>query len=221
MWRDERGSVSPLWVALVVVVMILATAILEREWVNYKLRLASQTADFAAEAGGRAHEAWAKVTVSRYQYWWETVTDCIEQDDQGGCISWETRDEYHDQRSTREITDREKIIQVNWRALADCGTDGLAPNWQCNGNPASYENDRWVIFAAETEEASRQTFTVNWQDQNAAVVENLWVAADAGRRKVIVQVDILMRPLFGIGFWTERVTVRGAAVVKLNPMSFQ
>lgn len=216
--QEERGSISPVWVSMVVVVLILATAILEREWVNYKLKLAEQTADLAAEAGAHVHEASLSISVNRYQYWYTSEAYCTEMDAKWICKHWDYRDVFHSRSDTVQVSGREKDLRQNWRGLANCGASVYAPDWMCVGTPTI--TGRSVTFADDAPQAVQQTFHANWIDHHAAAVPNVQVVCDGASRKVTVRVDLVLRPLFGLGVWEVTVPVHGAAVVKLSPLVF-
>lgn len=220
---DRKGSIAPVGVTLLATVVILAAVILEREWINYQLALAQQTADFAAEAAGHMHEAYATINVDYYQYWYDYVPVCLTFDDQGNCIPtlWPV---LRTETQTRQFTAREKdLIGNGWREVAGCSDSALSPNWLCTHVEELDSPAPTVVFNQQTESVGRTVFLRNWKNTAAARVvddDRVSVTAQGGQGKVIVTAEIELRPLFGLAAWTERVQVHGAAVTKPTPLKF-
>lgn len=218
-WRSERGSVTPVWVFILGMVVLLGVAVVEREWANYKLKMLEQTLDFAAEAAGRTHEgyAWVDVPVQQYYY----VNECVEQDLDGVCIYEPVL--HGPEPDVRHIQGNPTELEANWRALAQCGSDPMAPNWECLTPVVTRYEMRFTI---DTDRTATQTFWGNWRNQPTAFVHPSSLTISPGpqqdflspARYMDVSAEIEMRPLFGLVPWVHSTWKRGRAVVRLHEL---
>lgn len=225
--RDERGSVTPLFVAIMVIVLTLMVAVVDREWVNYMLKLAEQTADFAAEAGAspESREINVTATATRQQSYWEVV--CVKYEE-GICIeSWPFRRErYETVTQTRPLRDFEQ----NWRAVFGCSDSDnpWTPHWKClNPQVDAYR----IVFNAASEARVMETFDRNWQDRarvslvggkpGLSYVIRHDATYKADTAKVIVTAELQLRSLFFGIVPPWRDTIQGASTVRFQPLQFQ
>jgi hypothetical protein len=222
---NQRGSVSPVFITLFGVTILLMMVFLDREWLNYTLQLTEQTADFAAEAGGSTHEAWATVLVSRRQYWMEVVPVCDEYAADGTTCKVPMRDEQRLHTRERTISVgpfNEQELKENWTDQANCrraspGELVMEPAWECRA--VQIDPDlREVRFTEDTDPIAEQTFRRNWKDRGAAKLDDVWVYADASKRAVTVTAQIRVKSLFGVLPWERTVPVTGKAVTQLDDL---
>lgn len=207
----ERGSITPVFIALLAVVLILVMAFVDREWANYALAEAIETADFAAEAGAAVHEVYADADVRVRQYYIVDVRVCDEEnichDEYNVRVQWYTIPLQH--------VRAEELVE-HWRDLAGCraaapGEQVFAPELECYSAEVTNEV---LEFTDETKALAERTFLQNWQQRanaDAAIEE---VHLNARDRIIRVDVDLTVRSLFGLLPWQRKHLLSGAAVVQ-------
>ncbi len=220
--HGERGSVSPVFLALCWIVLLLLGAFLERDWANYTMKMAEQTADFAAEAGGRTHIDWAVLKVRGRQLYTEWVTVCdVKDEETGTCLEshQEPRTRHRYRTWTVQVNVRELLAAGDhWGRLVGCKrSQAWKPEFQCVEAVAI---DRYIQFPALAEEVVRTTFAANWPNRPAAKATVTDVCLNAGTREVQVTVNLRVRSLLGLIPWEEERRVTGHAVVVLSPLPF-
>jgi len=219
--REERGSVTAVFVALMAVLLVLVIGILDREWANYMLKLAEQSADLAAEAGASrgVRDVMARVQASRSQYviTWETT--CIHKDVKGNCDGWTSTPKIVWIYDNPVLVRPEEEFRQDWRKAFGCSPDGnaQAPNWRCDG--AELVAPMWGVFHPEAEGKARDTFQNNWHDRTRASVTNVLVQPVAANRMVYVRVSLQVDSLFNF-VHPRPVQVTGAAIVQVKPLVF-
>ncbi|HYF94509.1 MAG TPA: hypothetical protein VD969_20010 [Symbiobacteriaceae bacterium] len=221
---NQRGSIAPFGISLLMVVVILAVAILEREWVNYQLILAAQTADFAAESAGRMHEAYATIRVRYFQEWYTTETLCVLPDplDPTVCLASDTWRERHT-RTRTEYFHHQRVRELTgdgWKQVAGCDEDALRPNWLCTSVTVEQQE---ITFSEDAEAMGRQIFFRNWRNRPTAWIEadsqSLHFTFNTATGLVTAHAEVELRPMFGMVAWTHRVWVQGAAVAKAERLA--
>ncbi|HYG60782.1 MAG TPA: hypothetical protein VD902_22120 [Symbiobacteriaceae bacterium] len=220
---SERGSVAPMFVAILVIVLTLIIAVVDREWVNYMLKLAEQTADFAAEAGAspESRDIKATVTTTRRQKHLETYCARWEQDicvETGTDVVWE----HQELTRTRPITDFEE----DWREIFGCSPTDSAwrPAWKCDPPKVDAYD---ITFNAQSTTRAEQTLRRNWKDRPRAhlmgddVVQTIKThhlsAYDVDTAQVTVYAHVELRSLFFV-LKPWPVTVKGASTVRFEPL---
>ncbi|MDF2628850.1 MAG: hypothetical protein K0R39_2681 [Symbiobacteriaceae bacterium] len=210
--RDkERGSVSPVFILILMVVMLLLGAFLDREWLNYKIHLADNIADFAAESGARTAEVWAEIRVTKYQYWFVPVTVCVDEK----CTVTSIRMDFQSTTETKVVTDKDAEIRRNWPALAECGSNAEAPNWKCT---SAEKVRQWVEYPASTKDLAEGVFRANWRDQSLARWTHLEATPRADRGLVDVEVTLEIRSVTGLVGWRHTLTRTGSAASRIEPL---
>lgn len=217
--RGERGGVSAIFVALMVAVLLLMMAILDREWLNYQLHRAEQTADFAAEAGAQSHQVWDTITVSRYHYTYiDLPLDCTT-DPITGVESCTDPSYWSGPRfDTYTVGPAEEgDLLANWQRQASCGNpfQESPRRYACYGVSVT---DREVRFDEQTITVAGGTFALNWQDRPHAEALLEGVTTRAADRSVTVRVSLDLGTPFGILPWRRQAVVEAMAVVQLKPL---
>lgn len=219
MWRniirDQRGSVSAVFIALLIVVVLLTVAFLEREWANYILKMAEQTADFAAEAAARAHVVKDTVTVDRTHWVW---VDCpLDINGNPTCLGYWSP--VYDQLHFDQMPEEELL--GNWSSMTGCGGDPFADGFRCS----TLIDERRIEFSGATDAIAEDVWTLNWPQRAhvSAVLNQVEYSGSADgkvswSRVVYVSVDLDIGSLFGVIPWEHRVPVTGAAAVKMRPL---
>lgn len=205
-------------------VILLGVAIIDREWVNYKLKLLEQAADLAAEAGGQAHELHAKLKVTRRQFRIVPKQVCTLTNAEAVCLKWETVTEvlgpFWDYP---EIEGRQRDLEgEKWKSKTRCDPTPIAPQWECTDVEIL---ERRLRFRPEAEQYAKNTLLTNWRDHPSARLTGqpqAWqypagsLLEPAGTSRVTTTVRFRM--LFGLAPWTSDKTVQGGAVVKVKEM---
>lgn len=211
---SQRGSITPVFTVLFGVVLILIMAVLDREWTNYMLKLADQTADFAAEAGAapQHREVRLRVSTIRRQYWQESREVCLAYDGNQVCTD---RTYELDTFWREEPVTADRPVQVfreNWREVFGCtpGTEALAPNWACD---LPYLVEDYMLFTVGSTYQADDTFRRNWQDKPRASLRELSVSHNAATRQIWVQGQLEVESLFGL-FGPRRIPFGGSAAVQ-------
>lgn len=218
--RSQRGSVAPVFTVLVGVVLVLIMAVLDREWTNYMLKLADQTADFAAEAGAapQHREVRLRVSTIRRQYWQVPREVCLAYDELGVCtdLTYELDTFWRDEPVTEDRPEQE--FRENWREVFGCSPDdnSLAPNWACD-RPHLVEN--YMIFRDGSARQADTAFRRNWRDRPRAGLTSLGISHNAATRQIWVQGQIEVASLFGL-FAPRRMNFGGSAVVQYQIPAF-
>ncbi|HEY3367377.1 MAG TPA: hypothetical protein VGK74_20155 [Symbiobacteriaceae bacterium] len=218
--RDERGSVSVVFIALLLVVTILMIAFLDREWANYTLKMAEDTADFAAEAGAGAHEVLDTVTVSRSHWDWDPGINCDPPDEKGNVTcsgGWVSAPPDPPYQITRMPEDQ---MLETWRSLAGCG-----PNTHWASGTGDYQctvalTARQVVFIDTANDIAANVFNLNWPDKAAAQATAIADYVNFECRTVSLPVEVHMTSLFGAIPWKRTVWQQGKAIVQLPPPPF-
>jgi uncharacterized protein YcfL len=206
------------------VTILLMMVFLDREWVNYTLQLTEQTADFAAEAGGNTHEAWATINVTYRWYWYEDVEVCDEPQADGSCKPDMMHKEprlFSHVWSEDVGPAKETDLQDHWTELAGCRRAApqelvLKPEKECVAVEVDKER-REVRFTPETEPVARQTFMDNWEDRSSARLVHLYVWYDSQHRSVMVTPVLAIKSLFGLA-WERTVPIRCESVTQLDDL---
>lgn len=222
MGNRQEGSVAAVAVALMGVTLLLGMAVLEREWASYILRLAQETADFAAEAGARRHDTHAQMSIARYRLRtvWETV--CGPDVDADGNPICRQEPETVTTWSYPVISDRETVLKQRWRELLDCA-DSPGSGWTCVGTPQVVEpvsQNRWVQFADEAGELSVRTFLANWQHRSRVEVLAVEAMPESATRSVTLFVRLRLLPVVLPFVGAHEVWIRGRAGVQLTPLQW-
>lgn len=226
MWRraaaHEQGSVSAVGVALLMVLLLLVVAVLDREWVNYMMKLVEQTADLAAEAGAKAHVINATVTAKRTHAVVKTKSLCVRTDLQGKCdltMDVDYVDEW--QHTLMTVQRPEDEFDSNaWRALFECTPDDNPyTGWACS---IPHVESYTLVFTDKTGPRARQTFERNWHDLPHARVrpEFTMVSQDPDQRTVYVAARLEVDSLFGL-YRTETILLAGRSVVQGKTLTFR
>jgi hypothetical protein len=212
MRMTQRGSVSPVFAMVLMVVILLLGAFLDREWLYYKLHLAETIADFAAESGARTAEVWDRIEVTKYQYWYVPEPLCHDPPDctQRGIIM-RLESTVHSQI----VEARDEEIRSNWPALAGCGSNAEAPNWKCIN---VRQIDRRIEYPAETAALVEQVFRSNWQDQPLARASNHRIELVAQRGMVNFHIDIDIRSVTGLMGWRHTFSRTVSASTRIEPL---
>lgn len=223
LWQEQNGAVTAVWVALLGFVLLLGVATVEREWVNYKLRLVEEALDIAAEAGGQVHEVSATLKVVKRQWWEEEVAVCVTVGAEGECLELGT--ELVTKGPIYEyptITGLQRELEGDqWKAPANCGSDPWRPNWQC----VSVEIvDRWLTYLPPSQVIALETLQGNWENQKGARVVGTefrqWTLQQGVDPAGVTQVTahLQLRPVFGLLPWSYTRSVTGTAVTKVRAL---
>lgn len=216
--RDQRGSVSPVFLTLLSLCLLLMAAFLDREWANYMMKLAEQTADFAAESGARAHQSWATVEMTKRQVRQFTEAYCTGWNEAGECTDFGQRSwtETYWDWPVVEIRHEELLRDSTWRERHfQCGPSAAYPAWECYYARVVHER---ITYTAEAEPLAATTFDLNWKQRSAARVHRVTVFPLADKATVEVQVQMEIRSLFGMLGWRRDVLIEGAAATQIPPI---
>jgi hypothetical protein len=216
---EQTGSLSAVTVALLAVVILIAMGAAELGFRTYALQSLQETADVAAEAGGRFRETYARITITRYHLYEVERQVCDEVDAAGRPIC-HTETEIRRTWSYPVIEGRQSDLETNWRALFGCGD--AWDDWACVGKPAVLTPERanrWIEFTSVEREAETN-FRNNWPDRQAASITNVTATAISADRAVTVLVRVHFRPLF-LAFLGDRdVWIKGRSNAALPPLAF-
>lgn len=211
---DERGSISPVFVTLLTAVLLLFYAVLEREWFNYNLEMAIQTADFAAQVAGRAHRAYATLRVSRLQYYFEDYYICDQVDAKTNACTkghWETRTHSRWSYPVKVVpVDQLLALEDNWISLFESQrATAYAPNWQFQGVQVLSQH---LEYQEVAEEVARTTFISNWPGHASAeaTVESVLPMSNGNAIEMVV--NLRTKSLMGILPWQHQQLIYGRAV---------
>lgn len=245
--EDQRGTVTPLWVACLALVLTLSMCVAELAHVQYVKRALQMAADRAAEAGNVRELAdgtvqrrsWARMTVQRWQYYkynyrlecgdWEWVESGDPEDPAGG--SWECTDWYWDydigvasEWVVREAPE-EDFEGYGWLKVFNCYT-GVPwrenGTWGCWGPPRVVQpekHNRWITYTGVGEITARKTFYANWADRPTARVLSFNVVQNASTRSTEVVVRAQITPIFFNFIGPRSITVASKSVVQMRPFS--
>lgn len=233
MWRrlvrDEQGSLSPVFIMLLVSVVLLMSVFLDREWVNYTLQMIDETADFAAESAAKSHEVLVDMTVNREYYVWHVDRGCTPPDEDGRSTCWDNSrylGPYASAKSITAVPERELIQNVN--ALFECGSpyNSSWSNLQYDCRTVRITR-REVTFPKDpsnpagpelAKRLARAVFDGNWESRPNA---EAWIESiELEPRAVRIRVNVRLGSLFGL-LWDRKLTQReGMAVVMPNELRF-
>ncbi|HWI52476.1 MAG TPA: hypothetical protein VNT01_10095 [Symbiobacteriaceae bacterium] len=219
MRHHQRGSVSPVFAMVLMVVILLLGAVLDREWLNFKMHLAEEIADFAAESGARRAEVWDAIVVTRRQVQYSTTESCVDPTIPSpldpACPGKELVTTSSTVFSDKLVVAEEQALLRDWKAQAECGSDPVEPNWSCESVRIG---TRWFVYPSGTVGLMDQVFRQNWQDQPLAhlVSANPIVDAGEGLTKVTVKVEI--SSVTGLLGWRRNVDITGAAKSRMEPL---
>ncbi|HYF80799.1 MAG TPA: hypothetical protein VD973_27120 [Symbiobacteriaceae bacterium] len=212
MRKRERGSVSPVFAMVLMVVILLLGAFLDREWLLYKIHLAENLADFAAESGARTAEVWDRIEVTKYQYWYVPEPVCH---DPPACTQRGIKMRLESAVGSQIVEAKDDEIRSNWPALAGCGSNAEAPNWKCvNVRLVS----RRVEYPAGTADLVAQVFQANWKDQPLARALSPRVEFVAQEGLVDFHIDIQISSVTGLMGWRHIIPLTGSAVTRIDPL---
>lgn len=213
MRKTECGSVSPVFAMVLMVVILLLGAFLDREWLYYKIHLAENIADFAAESGARTAEVWDTLDVAIYQIQYVPGQPaCVDPPD---CKSWYTPLIAVRIPGRRLVVAEDGEIRRSWPAIAQCGAIAEAPNWRCESVRIL---SREVRYPASTEGLVKQVFQANWKDQPLARALNARVDLVAQERTVDFHIDIEISSVTGLMGWRHTITRTGSAITRMDPL---
>lgn len=204
-------------------VILLGVAIIDREWVNYKLKLLEQSLDLAAEAGGQDHQLHAKIQVTRRQFRIVKEKVCEETDANKVCTKWkEVQKILGPFFDYTVIEDRQRELEgVKWKDKIKCDPTPMEPQWECTEVKIL---ERRLTFRPQAEQYAVDTLRANWRDHPSAKLIN-WYSSQypmgsqlepAGVSQVTA--TIRLRMLFGLAPWTADKLIQGGAVVKVKEM---
>lgn len=218
--KDQSGSISAISIGLLLGAMFLLVAILEREWLNYTLKMAEETADFAAESGSRYHRVWTTLVVNRL--WFVEVADppvCTVEESTG--IESCQYPTHFESRSDQQVLEGwEPELVETWRERAACGDPypAVPQQYRC----ASVQvQQRDVRFTAESDPMAQQVFQLNWRPRASVVTRSVYPASRGETRSVTLRVDLEISSLFGIIKWRSNKTIVGRSVVNLSPLRIE
>lgn len=212
MRKTERGSVSPVFIMVLMVVILLLGAFLDREWLYYKIHLAENIADFAAESGARTAEVWDTLEVTRYQYWYVPTPVCH---DPPACTVRGVEMRLESDVDVQTVVAMDDEIRSHWPAIAGCGSYAEAPNWKCINVRVV---ERRVEYPAGTPSLVEQVFRANWKDQPLARAFNPRVDLVAQKRMVDFHIDIEIRSVTGLIGWRHTIQRTGSAITRMEPL---
>lgn len=216
---DQRGSVSPVFLSLLSLCLLLLAVFLDREWANYMMKLAEQTADFAAEAGAKAHQSWADVEMTKRQVRHFSETYCIawDEEEEELCIDTAERQwtETYWDWVRADIRHEELLRDQSWKErYFQCGESATYPAWECFYAQLVGEEE-WLIYTEEAEPLALATFDMNWRPRSAVTVLNRRFDPQAGAKMVRLHATLEIRSLFGMLGWRRNVEIIGAAVTQI------
>jgi|GEM_PF-4848942 len=215
----QRGSVSPVFAMVLMVVILLLGAVLDREWLNFKMHLAEEIADFAAESGARRAEVWDAIVVRVRQVQYSTTERCVDPSIPNpldpACPGTELVTTSTTRYDSRPVVAEEQVLLRDWKALARCGSDPVEPNWSCE---SVLVDDRWFVYPSGTERLMRQVFEENWQDQPLSHLVNPTPIIDAGEGLTKVRVIVDISSVTGLLGWRRNMEITGAAKSRMEPL---
>lgn len=214
MRRRQAGSITPVWLTLVMATLFLLILFVDREWVNYQLRKAKQTADFAAEAGA----ATAQIT---YKLWIEgeeghlilvpdpncKVGEICDPVEQWSARPWSTT-------CSGTLTE---LTGSGW--IRHCGCNiGSAQYYLTCFRPRELSPD--VQFPATADATATATFNANWVDRPNSRVTGLYPYKEPGVTRRLYRLTATLRITSLFGNWWPAVTkpIPGASTLKIPPL---
>lgn len=215
MERNQQGSVSPVLAMLLMVVLLLLGAFLDREWLNFKLFLAQEIADFAAESGARTAQVWDTIRITRRQIEYVPSSICL---DLPACTKRQTILQTVTHWSYPVLTAEEQQLLREWRSQAGCSADPEAPNWSCEGVEVLR---REIRYPSQTDYVMRTVFSSNWKDQQLARLVTLDTHVNANERLVRVEATVEIRSVTGLMGWQRSTRIVGSAITRIDPIQFQ
>jgi hypothetical protein len=224
LFREERGSISLVSVAMVLSALIMMVVVLERERISYVLRTAQETLDFAAEAGAYDNRVLYTVTVpvTTIHGHWE-AGPCTEVDPLNPLVCTAWGDDYFSVDS-RPIQDdvREgswnQLEGVQWRSFFDCDPDGtpVFDGARYCSRPTRTQ-DR-VEFLAGAVPAAEGTFAVNWLGHGLPELTDAGPEATVNdqQRTLRLGATLKLSGVFGL-FPVKEIRLEGMAKVMTEP----
>jgi hypothetical protein len=215
--RAQAGSITPVWLALLVATLLLLIVFIDREWVNYQLKKVDQTADFAAEAGAATAEITYKLQIQGTRYRDETTPVC--DPPLGPGLPASCRDENHLVPSPDTDQCTGSLHQLNgeaWRQRCHCDQAKFDGAWLCES--AVVKDLPEITWPVQTEDVIQTTFAANWVDHPNSHVTLVEPYLDQQKRTVTVTVSLYISSPFGGRLWSGRVVpLRGGKAIVIVP----
>jgi hypothetical protein len=219
--RRQRGSITPVWLALVLGTLLLFIVLVDREWVAYQLNKVEQTADFAAEAGASLAQITYPLKVYGVRQHWEDQTTCeppVQPSDPPLCTTtslYQPRAEDHDDCEG----DLKALQGKAWQTACHCDQAIYEGAWTCLR--AALRDKPQVRFLDNLDDVVFNTFQANWTDHPGGRVSLPFpVYPDTEQRSVYLQVQFFVSSPFGGDRWLGRSTlIDGKAVVQIPPLT--
>lgn len=245
--REERGSLMPVVMVLMGMVVVIGMCIGEMAHASYIIRSLQLAADRAAEAGGIAEladgtklrESYVRMKIEQWRYYRYNEREVcakkkkVDPDGEPGtgdeywkCTRWETVwDTGIETRTVTKEGKEEEFVDGEWFDTFDC-YDGEPWRhkgvWGCDGEPwipSPERNNRWIEFTGRGDDVARDIFNRNWEDRPTAWVNSIHVTQSDSNRSTDVVVQATIRPLFFKFLPNRTITVHSKSVVQMKPFS--
>jgi hypothetical protein len=222
--RRQRGSVTPVWLALVLGTLLLFIVLVDREWVTYQLNKVEQTADFAAEAGASTAEITYPVLVHGVRHHYVDETTCepgAQPTDPPLC----TTTTIHQQRSENHddcAGTKQQLEGAAWRQQCHCDPGPSEGAWTCLKAELSKVRAPEVTFPADLDDVVMATFYANWSDHAGGRVSfTAGVSPETATRSVRLPFKFIVSSPFGGESWLGQTRqLYGRAIVQIPPLTF-
>jgi hypothetical protein len=210
--RRQAGSISVVWLFLVLTTMLLLVLFIDREWVNYQVRKARQTADFAAEAGAAAAQITYHLQVTGRQGHPESrpVEGCADCPPETVWV--------YEPWSTHCSGAEADLSGTGWLEQCGCTAHSDQVDIDCRQVQQLTPTIDWPSDVDEIVEA---TFWANWVDRpNSRVIQLLPFQYERiDRRLSQLYVKVRLNSLFGGGWWPAyEPDVIGKSTLKIPPL---
>lgn len=212
--RREAGSITPVWLTLVTATLFLLILFVDREWVNYQLRKAKQTADFAAEAGAATAQITYHISIVGEEGDLILVPDpnCKEGEVCDPAEQWSSRP-----WSTTCTGSLAELTGSGWIRHCGCNISSAQYYLTCF-RPRELTPD--VQFPASANETAIATFYANWVDRPNSRVTGLYPYLEPAVTRRLYRLTAIVRITSLFGNWWPEVTktIPGASTLKIPPL---
>lgn len=224
--KEPQGSITAIWLVVIAAFFFVGVVVLEREWVNYQLRLVEQAVDLASEAGAYDHEV--QVTVSATLTRVIIVEKCemvYPEPPPPPAEPFPPFLDCHDEEKTEtEIRTYEgplyEVEETKWKAHVGCDVDG----WICSDPKV----DQVCVTAGPNYEIiATETFRANWRGSRASrlvgthamvqLVPAGGCSSTSAGLQVTLRANYTLKPFFGMLPLEQELVANGSAAVKVKP----